>query len=82
MRQFQPVGMPRKLAKLSKVSFLPDKMPKMQLGFAVEDNVMIEFFDDMSRENWKRCLMQALSKEGTENWKRSYDASKADSTGS
>lgn len=69
------VGQPNLLKDLAKVAFLPDKMPKMLLGFGSGSRqVNIEFFDDMTRESWRRALIAVLSRGGSDHWMRSYDA--------
>jgi len=67
----------KKLSSLSKVAFLPGKLPKVELGFGNEGTLIIQFFDESSRENWRRHLMGQLSK-GAENWKRHYQTKNGD----
>jgi len=62
----------QKLGSLTEVRFLPDTTPTLLLGFPGE-RVAIQFFDDMSRENWRRILIAQLCKDAAQNWQRFYD---------
>eukprot|EP00928_Gymnodinium_smaydae_P043057 TRINITY_DN28935_c0_g1_i1.p1 TRINITY_DN28935_c0_g1~~TRINITY_DN28935_c0_g1_i1.p1 ORF type:complete len:2043 (-),score=242.23 TRINITY_DN28935_c0_g1_i1:78-6206(-) len=65
---------PRGLDTLEKVAFLPDTMPKMLLGFSGGDQVTIEFYDDMTREDWRTRLMSHIAQQESKSWKRYNNA--------
>jgi len=62
----------RELKKLQKVAFAPDKRPKMILSFSDGSENMM-FFDDTTRESWRRLLMKQLCRlDSAENWVREF----------
>jgi len=65
---------PRRMAVLEKLAFYPDDIPKMALNFEDGDKVTMVFFDDATRETWKRTLIGHLTRpdQSGSKWVRSY----------
>merc|ERR1712032_1464991 len=61
------------LQDLTKITFYPDKTPRVGLVFGRKVVTML-FLDDMSREIWRKTLLAQLSKiDEDATWARSYE---------
>jgi len=52
----------RELARLEQVAFYRDRQPRTALFFRDDDTVELVFFDDTTRERWRKSLMAQLAR--------------------
>jgi len=64
----------RQMNNLEKCAFYQDGIRKIGLNFGEADKVNIIFFDDLTRETWKRAIVAQLTRpdQGANKWVRKF----------
>lgn len=62
------------ISQMEKVAFYPESTPKMALDFEGGSKVIIVFFDDVTRETWRRTLIATMQRpdQSGSKWVRSF----------